>query len=241
MRGRIAPSRSFASTIPACLGPLNRLCPRVHQHHDILHIPQPIADPGRHCRRDFERLVDADEVVPDEVERQDVLDTFEVYTKADPADIAQISRDLLVMGLLPPFEAALESAETIAPSIWKRGWAARGLHIERALGGNLPPGFPVIDRFANGIATSIKSIDLTAASYQNASRLTARLSNYVDRVANFAGDELGSTQIAANEIKGRALHLAIPDGSLTNMQWRVIEAMKVRAKSRGVEILIATF
>lgn len=178
---------------------------------------------------------------PTRAERQDVLDTFEAYTKADPADIAQIGRDLLVMGLSPPLEAALESAETIAPSIWKRGWAARGLHIERALGGNLPPGFPVIDRFANGIATSIKSIDLTAASYQNASRLTARLSNYVDRVANFAGDELGSTQIAANEIKGRALHLAIPDGSLTNMQWRVIEAMKVRAKSRGVEILIATF
>ena len=177
---------------------------------------------------------------PTRAERQDVLDTFEVYTKADPADIAQIGRDLLVMGLSPPLEAALESAETIAPSIWKRGWAARGLHIERALGGNLPPGFPVIDRFANGIATSIKSIDLTAATYQNAARLTARLNNYVDRVAGFTGTIFRQVRIDEEEITGRVLHLAIPDGSRSSIQREVIELAKIRAKSRGVD-LITTF
>ncbi|HEV2675576.1 MAG TPA: hypothetical protein VGV37_13615 [Aliidongia sp.] len=178
---------------------------------------------------------------PTRAERQDVLDTFEMYTRADPAEIAQIGRDLLVMGLSLPLEAAAETAEVTAPNVWKMGWAARGLHIEKLLGGNLPPGFRVIDRFANGIATSIKSIDLTAASYQNAARLTARLNRYVDRVARFEGDELGSTVIGADEISGRALHLGIPDGSLTNVQRNVIKQVEARAKARGVELIATQF
>jgi hypothetical protein len=48
--------------------------------------------------------------------------------------------------------------------VWKLGWAARGRLIEKELGANLHPNFPVIDKFRNGVATSIKSIDLNAAT-----------------------------------------------------------------------------
>jgi hypothetical protein len=178
---------------------------------------------------------------PTRQERQDVLDTFEMYTRADPADIAQIGRDLLVMGLAPPIGAAIEAAETIAPSVWEKGWAARGFHIEQALGGNLPPGFPIIDRLADGIVTSIKSIDLRAATYQNEARLTSRLNRYVDRVSGFSGDEFSSMRIDEEQIRGRALHLAIPDGSLTSMQRGAIETAKKYAKDLGVNFIVTPF
>jgi hypothetical protein len=40
--------------------------------------------------------------------------------------------------------------------VWDLKPLARGVEIEEALGQNLPANFPVIDRFANGVATSIK-------------------------------------------------------------------------------------
>src|ERR1700691_2778950 len=72
-------------------------------------------------------------------------------------------------------------------------WAGRrGDNIFDALlrDGSLPPGFRTIDNFTNGIATSIKSIDLNAATYQDAARLTARLNNYIDQLADYEGGQL---------------------------------------------------
>jgi hypothetical protein len=51
--------------------------------------------------------------------------------------------------------------------------------------GSLPPGFRTIDNFTNGIATSIKSIDLNAATYQDATRLTYRLTKYIRDLADY--------------------------------------------------------
>ena len=65
-------------------------------------------------------------------------------------------------------------------SVWRLGWAARGRAIEEAILGRLPSlrsiaNFPVIDDFVKGVATSIKSLDLTAATYQNGAALTRKL------------------------------------------------------------------
>src|SRR5258708_33808016 len=57
-------------------------------------------------------------------------------------------------------------------SVWSLGWAARGQKIEQALGHNLPTNFPVVDVWdpTKKLATSIKSVDLNAATYQDASK-----------------------------------------------------------------------
>jgi RHS repeat-associated protein len=62
-----------------------------------------------------------------------------------------------------------------AVSVWGMNSGQRGMMIERALGGNLPTNFPVIDKLAKGVATSIKSIDLTAKSYQRNGALLGTL------------------------------------------------------------------
>ncbi len=123
-------------------------------------------------------LSDVLEAGPDRVTRQELLNSIQAYAKTDPAEIAQ-DRNLAVGAILLLLgrEPIAETAD--APSdAWKLGWAARGQYFDTLLrDGSLPPGFQTIDNFTNGIATSIKSIDLNAATYQDAARLTARLNN----------------------------------------------------------------
>jgi hypothetical protein len=121
------------------------------------------------------------------------------------------------------------------PSVWKLSPFERGRKIEEMLGMNLPSNYPVIDKFANGIATSIKSIDLGAASYQNASGLRSVLNDYVDKVAAFEGRVWAGTTVKKSEIKARQLLLAIPSNCASSVQIEVIEAAIVRAKLYGLE------
>jgi hypothetical protein len=142
---------------------------------------------------------------------------------------------------------ALENAATkgvtgaaTGTSVWALGWATRGQAIEQSLGANLPSSFPVIDRFAAGTATSIKSIDLSAATYQNIGSLTSRLNGYVDAVANFNGASLAGTEIRSSEITARQLQLAIPSTGASAAQQAAINAATIRAQSLGVGVVVTT-
>jgi len=86
--------------------------------------------------------------------------------------------------------------------------------MEMRLGRTLHENFPVIDKIPNGIATSIKSIDLRAATYQNMATLINRLSKYVGEVSEFVGGELGEDVVEFSDIKGRAVEVAIPKGTM---------------------------
>ncbi len=198
-------------------------------------------------------------------DRQRILDSLDVFTRADPREYAQ-NRDwttgaALLGGGVPPIGsdettaaegATVESAAaetkpgaiTSAAEAWKRGWAARGQYFDQLLrDGSLPPGFPTIDNFTGGIVTSIKSIDLNAATYQNAARLTYKLNKYINEVAEFDGDVWTGTKVLSSEINGRALSLAVPKGSMTGEQRIAIEAARAWAKSidKPVEIIITEF
>jgi hypothetical protein len=115
------------------------------------------------------------------------------------------------------------------------------LAIEAQLGGNLPAGFPVIDRFANGVATSIKSIDLNAATYQNLGALSSRLNSYVDAVAGFNGAVRAGQEINAAQITARQLQLVIPSSSASAAQQTVINAAAARAQGMGVKFIVTPF
>ncbi|WP_407118944.1 hypothetical protein [Bradyrhizobium sp. LMG 9283] len=93
-------------------------------------------------------------------------------------------------------------------TVWSLGSAARGRAIEQALGQNLPGNYPVIDSYVNGVATSIKSIDLNAATYQNAMALTNTLNGYANSIANFIPVNWGAAQLAGSPITARILTLA---------------------------------
>jgi YD repeat-containing protein len=123
-------------------------------------------------------------------------------------------------------------------SVWDLAPVARGDRIAKALGQNLPDFFPVIDKFKDGVASSIKSLDLDAKSYQDVGKLTSKLEGYVDKLADFKGATSGRREVKAEQIKSKVLELAIEKGKGSKEQLAAIEAAKKYAKKKGVELRV---
>jgi hypothetical protein len=99
-------------------------------------------------------------------DRQRILDRqLDVFTRTDPGAYAQ-TRDwatgaALLAGGVPPVAAGEATAAEQASEAWTYGWARRGQYFDQLLrDGSLPALFRTIDNFTDGVATSIKSIDL---------------------------------------------------------------------------------
>ncbi|GAB4561703.1 MAG: hypothetical protein Tsb0020_09410 [Haliangiales bacterium] len=129
---------------------------------------------------------------------------------------------------------------TQASGVWKQPPISRGNAIETLLGRNVPANFPVIDRFKNGIATSIKSLDLDAKSYQSAKRLTSRVRAYINKIAHFRGDRVGRFRIESSEVHGRVLELAVPHSG-TPAQQQALQQLAKYARSVGVDLKVIIF
>jgi hypothetical protein len=124
------------------------------------------------------------------------------------------------------------------------GWAKRGQIINEKFGDSaFPPNYPVIDKIPDGVATSVKSIDLQAATYQNDISLANRLLKYVEDVRDFDGVVWSNLDIQANQITGRAVQLIVPKGSMTTLQRAIIDQVREIAKrsNRPVEIIVTEF
>jgi hypothetical protein len=134
--------------------------------------------------------------------RQEILDSIAPFAKNDPAIMGFLHE--LLPGVLVLPRAAIAGAEGegaaaaeaeagaagAAENPWKMGWAARGKFFDKVFGkGTLNPLSRVIDEFEAGVATSRKSIDLNAATYQDYGRLTSRLNAYIDKLAEYTGTD----------------------------------------------------
>jgi hypothetical protein len=129
-----------------------------------------------------------------------------------------------------------------AENPWKMGWAARGKFFDKVFGkGTLNPLSRVIDEFEAGVATSRKSIDLNAATYQDYGRLTSRLNAYIDKLAECTGTDWGGDEILPSQITGRVLQVIIPKGSMTPVQRAAIEAARERARKAGIDLTIVEY
>ncbi len=138
-----------------------------------------------------------------------LIDTLAIYGVAKLAGVVRAGSGIAATtessGTLNSTEWTLTWADDATNSPWNLGWSSRGLAIEETLGGNLPRSFPTIDAFTKGTVTRIKSIDLTAATYQKASRLAADFTRYVDSVAGFNASSFTSQTVAVSDILAREL------------------------------------
>ncbi|QNN24723.1 hypothetical protein HED60_21415 [Planctomycetales bacterium ZRK34] len=122
-------------------------------------------------------------------------------------------------------------------SVWRLEKFARGLRIEKTLLsrptaflGQQIRNFPVIDDFivkgGRGIATSIKSLDLTRASYQTAAGLRSQLNRYARKLAAFTGDASHGVRIGTPHggpaITDKILVVAFEQGSATSVQAKAL-------------------
>jgi hypothetical protein len=172
-------------------------------------------------------------------DRQKILEAIGPYSQSDEDDESikfWIETAPLLLAIFPPAAGA-----EAASAAWELGWAARGIYISEQRGANLPALFPVVDKWLDGVATSIKSIDLRAATYQDATRLTYRLNDYINKLIFFDGASFGDYQIEASAINGRMLDLVLPKGNMTAAQRAAISAAKARAKAFDVELIVTPF
>ncbi|MFB0535688.1 MAG: hypothetical protein ACETWR_11990, partial [Anaerolineae bacterium] len=119
-----------------------------------------------------------------------------------------------------------------AGSVWQLPPLQRGIAIHRMLSQNLPMNFPTIDRFVNGVATSIKTLDLSAPTYQNIAALTSKVQGYINVMASFQGAQW----LQAQMITARELVLVIPSSAGTPAQWAALQALQQYAANLGVTL-----
>ncbi|MGN0243077.1 MAG: RHS repeat-associated core domain-containing protein, partial [Lachnospiraceae bacterium] len=131
--------------------------------------------------------------------------------------------------------------------VWAKKALDRGWDIEKALGGWCN-NFPTIDKavkktYKNGKnflknIVSIKSMDTTAKTYQNASKMRNKLRKYIDDLANFSETTYKGTKWTVKGGTSRTLELAIPAVGLSKKQAKVLQEMKEYAKKLGVTLKV---
>jgi len=127
--------------------------------------------------------------------------------------------------------------------IWLLDNFSRGQKLRQLFGGNLPYDFPVIARFAEGEATSIKSMDLTAPSYQAPGAVLDRISYQVSQLAAFSGAACKRNdqwyEVAAEDIVRRKLLLIIPGNCCQDWLNEVLDEAGRMAAADGIILEIA--
>ncbi len=170
------------------------------------------------------------------------------YYSFDAAKFADDNSDILKFG---------EKAAGIhGPDVWdlkgvrivdgklKIGETVRGNILHRYFGENLPHTFKTFDRFVDGVATSIKTVDIHGKTAQDLDLLQNKLKGFIDEIVAFSEDAMFSQgkfyKVTAEDIEKRVLHLIIPYGS-SNAQRRALQEVKIYAESQGVIFKLSEF
>ena len=121
--------------------------------------------------------------------------------------------------------------------VWKENNFKRGKYIEQCLGINSAmASSPDIDKYAKGVITSIKSLDLAAAKYQDPNTLYNTLSGYIDTLRDYKS---GSYRGIKGKITDRVLELVFPSCTAkTEKQEKAIEKAIAYAKKWNVDVII---
>jgi len=134
-----------------------------------------------------------------------------------------------------------------ANSVWNLTAIARGRMIAQTILGRLPStlalgvkNFPVIDDLYQGVATSIKSIDLLAKTYQNTATLVNKILADAAKLAEFQGATLGKVTFTAGQIQERVLVVAVEEGAATTAQAQALvqAARQAHAGYPGVTVVV---
>lgn len=123
-------------------------------------------------------------------------------------------------------------------SIWEEPALTRGRYFREIEGAGLPYGYPVIASFQNGEAKSIKSMDLTAPTYQNEAELRRHLGRHLTHLAAFEGSRDWGKEaitISPESIQKKSLALIIPENSPPELI-RILADEKKKAQSLGIEL-----
>ena len=170
-------------------------------------------------------------------DRKRILELYDNLTKRNPSSfrqfdtIAGLSIGIGSIEKPPLYERPPRSA------MWGKPWPERGREAEELYGGTPEyRNFKTIDDFDDGVALSIKTIDLDAPLYQDAKRLTYRINSYVRKLADFDGGSQNGITIEPGETTSRILRIVVPENSESIEQSRSIESAIDLARKLNVRI-----
>lgn len=126
----------------------------------------------------------------------------------------------------------------IGDSLWEKGAFKRGQIIDKALGNNLGYNFPVVDKLNDRTITSIKSMDLTANTYQTGRGIYNTLVKNIDTLEAFDEQTWRGVVIQAADYDYKQLEVAIPKVAISKDQKDGLEEAIKYAKRRNINIKI---
>lgn len=147
-------------------------------------------------------------------------------------------------GLSEALREAQQRAVEPPATEWELGWGARGVALERQrLAGErtLPANTPTIDDFPQGVALSIKSIDLNAPWYGNPANLSRQIDRYVNQLRAFDALSWGRVEIEKQDIQGKVLDIVVPTNSGTPAQQQAIATAIERARALGIYVFVSPY
>jgi hypothetical protein len=183
---------------------------------------------------------------------RDALSFIGGYLRANDPQLARLPTDVADMfhDAVTDFPEFLRRAEPgltglslgipmsrAAGNVWLLNDLLRGRIAEVVHGRTLPFSFPTIDKFVNGIATSIKSVNLNAPYYRDAKALYYTLQNQINRVVDFIGARHAGVTIEERQIMGRALDVLVPHNGSVAQKSAIKRAIEYGAQ-RGVTVNI---
>ncbi len=137
-------------------------------------------------------------------------------------------------------EGADLSDEDVGGDIWGLPPMQRGKEIQNIFGReeSMPHNFPVIAKFANGKATSIKSINLTDDTYQKSSNVKYKVKGFINDLDQFKGAKVRGFEIKESQIISKELILVVPKDSMNSDIQTTIEWCKRYARSKGIDFVV---
>lgn len=150
-----------------------------------------------------------------------IVSSLEKYT-AKSISTTKLSNDIVYIG----------------DSLWEKGAFKRGQIIDKALGNSLGYNFPVIDKLNGRTITSIKSMDLTADTYQTGRGIYNTLVKNIDTLDRFTERAWQGTVVSKEVYDYKELEVAIPKIKISQDQKRGLDEAIQYAKSKNIRIKI---
>lgn len=122
--------------------------------------------------------------------------------------------------------------------IWDMSNIKRGQEIRKLQGANLPYNFPVIARFENGTASSIKSLNIDKDYYKDTKNLKIKLVSYINKLDEFEGGSNGKVTVGKYQIIKKELVLVIPETQVLSNQQQILDECSQIAQSKGISLKI---
>lgn len=190
-----------------------------------------------------ERLAEARAFLEHKIQELNEYTSFQLADSNLPSGIAQLFGANAANVKLHSINEAGSTFSGEFKSVWNLSHFDRGRNIEQFILGraaNIPVcNFDVIDDFDDGVATSIKSFDLKAKTYQRKVPLIGLLNRYAKKLSNFKGLEKGNFKVEEKDIKKRVLAVAFQQDAATKEQKQALDGFleSAHAKYTNIEII----